>query len=358
MRLDADDAASEFARFAVRGSTVESPRGDDADGSGTEKTRIRTAKVNRRRNEQSDNNKKARRRRILSYLYLQGEHVRNDSIASSTSYMSAIEGVVDEEKEEYDGAKDIEAGGAKTSPPLVKVEKFEKLSACFFSVGFDAIQFHQFREKTEKCCVVPKTVSANVAGYGVLGALEWLAKLAVTLHRKPSSFTWTTNKYRSGAREHHPNLQHPLFHDRGRFLRLWRKVQTARALARLPTAVCPRRLSRSRRHVRRRPPLRHSLSNDALPPLGARQESRNRLEATVAGSSGRRAVVKSTGEVKVHLRSLLAGGFRFRRIAKRVPLSSSSSSSFQKRVSFFFFAVVKTPRKPSRRRKEEQNRRR
>ena len=108
-----------------------------------------------------------------------GEHVRNDSIASSTSYMSAIEGVVDEEKIEYDGAKDIEAGGAKTSPPLVKVEKFEKLSACFFSVGFDAgiaLQFHQFREKTEKCCVVPKTVSANVAGYGVLGALEWLAK--------------------------------------------------------------------------------------------------------------------------------------------------------------------------------------
>lgn len=93
--------------------------------------------------------------------------------------MSAIEGVVDEEKIEYDGAKDIEAGGAKTSPPLVKVEKFEKLSACFFSVGFDAgiaLQFHQFREKTEKCCVVPKTVSANVAGYGVLGALEWLAK--------------------------------------------------------------------------------------------------------------------------------------------------------------------------------------
>merc|ERR1712205_131829 len=153
-----------------------------------------------------------------------------------------------------------------------------------------------------------------------------------------------------GAREHHPNLQHPLFHDRRRFLRLWRKIQTARALARLPTAVCPRRLSRSRRHVRRRPPLCHSLSNDALPPLGARQESRNRLEATVAGSSGRRAVVKSTGEVKVHLLSLLAGGFRFRRIAKRVPFSSASSSSF--------FAVVETPRKPSRRRKTEQNRRR
>jgi len=69
--------------------------------------------------------------------------------------------------------------GETVSPPLVKVEKFEKLSACFFSVGFDAgiaLQFHQFREKTEKCCVVPKTVSANVAGYGVLGALEWLAK--------------------------------------------------------------------------------------------------------------------------------------------------------------------------------------
>ena len=56
--------------------------------------------------------------------------------------MSAIEGVVDEEKIEYDGAKDIEAGGAKTSPPLVKVEKFEKLSACFFSVGFDAASLY------------------------------------------------------------------------------------------------------------------------------------------------------------------------------------------------------------------------
>ena len=121
------------------------PRGDDADGSGTEKTRIRTAKVNRRRNEQSDNNK-------------------NDDDAIESFRTCSPGGkdtkgfVVDEEKEEYDGAKDIEAGGAKTSPPLVKVEKFEKLSACFFSVGFGriALQFHQFREKTEKCCVVPK----------------------------------------------------------------------------------------------------------------------------------------------------------------------------------------------------------
>ncbi len=117
------------------------------------------------------------------------EHARNDSIASS-SYVSARD--VDEEENEEEGneeygADDIESGGtfrqrrpkASSLPPLVKVEKFEKLSACFFSVGFDAgiaLQFHQFREKTEKCCVVPKTVSANVAGYGVLGALEWLAK--------------------------------------------------------------------------------------------------------------------------------------------------------------------------------------
>ena len=112
------------------------------------------------------------------------KHARNDSIASS-SYVSARD--IDEEENEEYGADDIESGGtfrqrrpkASSLPPLVKVEKFEKLSACFFSVGFDAgiaLQFHQFREKTEKCCVVPKTVSANVAGYGVLGALEWLAK--------------------------------------------------------------------------------------------------------------------------------------------------------------------------------------
>ena len=104
---------------------------------------------------------------------------------------------VDDDGEEQAADADIESGisprsphrekqqqqqrkaGETVSSPLVKVEKFEKLSACFFSVGFDAgiaLQFHQFREKTEKCCVVPKTVSVNVAGYGVLGALEWLAK--------------------------------------------------------------------------------------------------------------------------------------------------------------------------------------
>ena len=98
--------------------------------------------------------------------------------------------------------------------------------------------------------------------------------------------------------KHHPNLQHPLLDDWESIFRFRRKIQTARALARLSTAVCPRRFSRSCRHLRRRPPLRHPVPNDALLPLGPRQESRNRPEATVAGTSRRRAVVKSTGRLK------------------------------------------------------------
>jgi len=117
--------------------------------------------------------------------------------ATTNPFVSLPSERVDDDGEEQAADADIESGISPRSPrrekqqqqqrktgetvslPLVKVEKFEKLSACFFSVGFDAgiaLQFHQFREKTEKCCVVPKTVSANVAGYGVLGALEWLAK--------------------------------------------------------------------------------------------------------------------------------------------------------------------------------------
>jgi len=117
------------------------------------------------------------------FVFLPSERVDDDGeeqaadadIESGISPCSSIR----EKQQQQQQQQQRKAVGETVSPPLVKVEKFEKLSACFFSVGFDAgiaLQFHQFREKTEKCCVVPKTVSANVAGYGVLGALEWLAK--------------------------------------------------------------------------------------------------------------------------------------------------------------------------------------